>query len=282
MINRLDVVFTIDKRFIQHFSVALVSLLENNRHLEIRAFLIHDIITEPELKQLSELATLIKENYDVKLNLILFNDSVFDHYKVSIHNSKTVYYRLLFTSLLPVDVKKILFLDADIIVTGKLDELAAFNFRYIAAVHDVSLDNNKERLNSLGFPVKDYFNAGVLLINLETWRYENISPKLISLADEYMDRIAWWDQDILNMYFYDKWDALPQKYNALLLKNKLKETPLIIHYAGSNKPWLYIHDHPYKNLYWKYIKFTPFKNASYTDFTFKEFMRKQYIAVLNR
>ena len=279
--NKLNVAFTIDKKFIQHFSVTLVSLLENNRDLSIKAFLIHDMTNPSELETLNGISNFVKEKYNTDIAIIHFNNSLFDNYRVAPHYSKTVYYRLVITDLVPKEVNTILFLDSDIVVTGSVKELADLNFKYLAAVHDVSLHNNKEKLNELGFPVKEYFNAGVLMIDVKTWREEGISSKLIELADEYMNKISWWDQDILNMYFYDKWHVLPKKYNALLLEKKLPEMPVIIHYGGPHKPWLYVQDHPYKSQYWKYIKLTPFKDATYPDYSPKEFLRKQYIKVLD-
>lgn len=277
----LNVVFTIDKKFIQHFAVTLISLLENNRDLTVRAFLIHDISDQEDLRILDGLSEMVAERYGAAVETIFFNNALFDNYKVAPNYSKTVYYRLMITDLMPADVDKVLFLDSDIVVTGSLKELARLEFKYLAAVHDVSLDNNKERLNELGFPVKEYFNAGVLLIDVKSWREENIAAKLIELADEYINRIAWQDQDILNMFFYDKWHVLSRKYNALLVMEKLPEMPVIIHYGGTHKPWLYAHDHPYKSQYWKYIKFTPFKDAKYPDYCFKEFIRKFYIRFLD-
>lgn len=279
--EELNVAFTIDKKFIQHFAVTLVSLLENNRDLKIKAFVIHDMSDEEDINKLNEIATFVKKVYNTEIECIFFNNALFDSYRVAPHYSKTVYYRLVITDLVPISVNKILFLDSDIVVAGSVKELVKLKFKYLAAVHDVSLHNNKEKLNELGFPVKEYFNAGVLMIDVQTWRDENISNELIKLANEYMDKISWWDQDILNMFFYDKWFVLQRKYNALLLDAKLPEMPVIIHYGGPHKPWLYVQDHPYKDLYWKYIKLTPFADAKFPDYSFREFLRKGYIKVLN-
>lgn len=278
--KKLNVVFTIDDRFIQHMSVTIASLLENNKDLVVKIFIIHDIKDDSALKVVGD---YFSNRYRTDVKIIYFENALLDSFKVSLHYSKTVYYRLLITEILPKDIDEVLFLDSDIVVTGSLEELAKFKFdeQYLLAVHDVSLDNNMERLQNLGFPLKKYFNAGVLYLNLKKWRDEDIASKLLTLAEEYMDRIAWWDQDILNMYLYDKWQPIDRKYNALLLKKRLKELPLIIHYGGPEKPWLYVQDHPYKSLYWKYIKFTPFKNATYPDYNFKEFLRKRYITLLN-
>ena len=277
----LNVVFTIDERFVQHLTVTLVSLLENNKDISVEAYIIHDI---EDLLVLNKISSFFKEKYDLDLKLIKLDNSVFDNYRISLHYSKAVYFRLLITEILPKTVNKALFLDADVIVAGSLKELAEFEFsdtEYLLAVDDVETKTHVPRLNAMGFPLTGYFNAGVLLINVKAWRDNGLSGKFIALADKYMDQLDWWDQDILNMYFYDTWQPMDAKFNALHLRKKLPVTPVVIHYAGTSKPWLYVHQHPYKQLYWDYIKLTPFKDYAYPDFSFKEWLRKYYIAVLN-
>lgn len=277
----LNIVFTIDERFVQHFTVTLVSVLENNKDVRIDVYVIHDIENADILNSVS---TFFKERYKLLLNLIKVDNSVFDSYRISLHYSKAVYFRLLITEILPQTVDKALFLDADVIVTSSLKELAEFKFdddQYLLAVDDVEVVTHVKRLNEMGFPITRYFNAGVLLINVKAWRLNQVSDKLIEMAKKYMDKLAWWDQDILNMYFYNDWLPMDHKFNALHLRKKLAVAPAIIHYAGTAKPWLYVHDHPYKSLYWDYISLTPFKDFKYPDRNLKEIVRKLYIKLLD-
>ena len=279
--ENLNVVFTIDEKFIQHFAVTLVSLLENNSDINIRVFVVHDIENQQSLIELSE---FIKQKYSIALDLLKVDNSLFDNYRVSHHYSKAVYFRLLITKILPPEIDQALFLDADIVVAGSLKELAQHRFKeneYILAVSDVEVSSHIKRLNEIGFPITRYFNAGVLLINVKAWRDNNFSDKFIALADKYMEKLSWWDQDILNMYFYNDWQEMDWRFNALHLRAKLPVPPAVIHYAGLSKPWLYVHQHPYKSLYWDYIKLTPFKGATYPDYSLKELIRKYYIKLLN-
>lgn len=277
----LNVIFTIDEKFIQHFTVTLVSLLENNKDIGLRLFVIHDI---ENISLLKDVESFVQERYNISFQLIYVDNAIFDNYRVSLHYSKAVYYRLIITELVPAEIETALFLDSDTIVTGSLRELAEYRFsdqEYLLAVDDTEVSTHVARLNELGFPIKRYFNAGVLLINMKAWRSDNVSATFIDLADKYMERLSWWDQDILNMYFYNVWKDMDPKFNAIHLRRKLPRLPVIVHYAGTSKPWLYVHSHPYKSLYWKYIKLTPFKDAKYPDFNVKEFVRKYYIEVLN-
>ena len=91
-----------------------------------------------------------------------------------------------------------------------------------------------------------------------------------------MDKLVYWDQDVLNMYFVNRWREMDRKYNALHLIWKRKETPVIVHYAGSSKPWNYLDRHPYKSYYFKYLELTPYRDKKYTDFNIKKAPYKYY------
>jgi lipopolysaccharide biosynthesis glycosyltransferase len=184
----------------------------------------------------------------------------------------------MLTELIPQSVEKLLFLDADTVITGSLHEMADYQFRnlMILGVADHGFEGHIERLNKMGIPVTKYFNAGVLLINLKGWRQKDAAHDLMQLADQYMDKLAWWDQDLLNMYFFDSWDYMDSKYNSVGEVLPHVDVPTVIHYSGPFKPWLYLHNPPYKKLYWDYLKMTPFGNAGYPDLTLKNILIKKY------
>jgi lipopolysaccharide biosynthesis glycosyltransferase len=279
--DRLNIVFTIDSRFVQHFTATVVSLLENNKDLDVNIIVLHDIEDQAELNRV---ITFVKNKYNVYLHCIYVENALFESYRISLNYSKAVYYRLIITELIPNDIEVVLFLDADTIVNGSLAELAKYEFadeEYLLAVKNISNEDNVKRMNDIGFPIITYFNAGVLLINVKAWRKGKVSAQLIDLANKYMDKIDWWDQDILNIFFSENWKTMDPRYNTLLYADTLPENPVILHYAGREKPWLYVYDPPYKKLYWKYLRLTPYKNATYPDYSFKEFMRKMYIRVMD-
>ncbi|MGY4384239.1 lipopolysaccharide biosynthesis glycosyltransferase [Pedobacter sp. UYP24] len=272
----LNLVFTIDENFVRHFSVALVSVLENNKDLDLNIFVIHDI---ENLNKLTEVIDFFKAKYDFKVRLLSLDNSVLANFKVSLHLSKAVYFRLFLPEILPKDLDKILFLDSDLVVTNTLRELAEFKFtdQALLAQNDIELDININRLNEMGFPVRSYFNAGVMLINLKYWREGEYSKKLLDIADMYMDKLSWWDQDILNICFYDSWEYFDKTYNALHLRKKLDKLPIIVHYAGPSKPWQYMNSNPYRSQYWKYQRLTPYKDTPLEGHTLKNIWEKNYV-----
>lgn len=262
----MHVFFTIDENYLQHFAVAVTSLLENNRHMALSIYIIHDI-SDP--KALQKLLEFIQTKYKVSIQLIAIDGALFDQYKITGHISRATYFRLLLADILPSNLSSGLFLDADLVVTGSLSELEQQlkgDF-YLKAVSDTESDQDIPRINQMGIPIKRYFNAGVMLINLKAWRASGVTEGLLDIASQYNHQLKWWDQDVLNIFFHDKFEDLDQKFNGMHLKKKVQPLPLIIHFTSPSKPWHFLNLHPYKNQYWKYLKLTPFKKQSYTDIT---------------
>ncbi|MEO5893941.1 MAG: glycosyltransferase family 8 protein [Ferruginibacter sp.] len=274
----LNVILTLDKNFIIHFTVALTSLLENNKDLDASVYVIHDL---EDTSPIPNVVRYFKEKYNVDLNLITVDNQIFENFHISPHLSRAAYFRLLFADILPVNVDTCLYIDGDIIVTTSLKDLIGADFfagenkeEYgLLCVNDKNEQDGIQRLAKLGFDLKRYFNSGVLLINLKKWRADNVSEKLIKIGQDFKEHLIWQDQDVLNIYFRNNTGKLDDTYNKFV-DHKLSEIPKIIHYSGSSKPWHYFNMHPYKYLYWKYLKLTPFKNTVFEEVTPKKAIKK--------
>lgn len=273
MKKTLNIIFTIDKAYIQHFTVALISICENNPDLDLNIFVIHDL---DDLKLINEIQTFFRNKYNVLISLLSLESSLFDNYTLTHHISKATYFRLMIAEIMPKNIKKALFLDSDLLVLGSLKELVEFDLEenYLSAVQDLVDVESIHRMNNLGISAKRYFNAGVMLINLEKWQTDKVSVGLIATAKEYMDRLLWWDQDVLNIFFHARWKLMPPTFNEKHLTKRLKEKPIVVHFAGTSKPWLYLNNHPYKKEYWQYLKLSPFKDYRYSDFSLKNFIKR--------
>ena len=190
------------------------------------------------------------------------------------HVTVASYYRLFLTQLLPQEIRKVIYLDGDIIVRGSVSDLWNLDISNVALAAVKDMD---ERMNLLrvDYPVKyGYFNAGVLLINLSYWREHHLLEKFISFMVNHSDKIIYHDQDVLNFTLFDQKVWLPMKYNAQngfffkkkyqLFDSKGYETgldeasnnPAIVHFT-LGKPWLKFTSNPYRKDFWRYIKQTP-------------------------
>ena len=86
---------------------------------------------------------------------------------------------------------------------------------------------------NLGAP---YFNSGVLVINLEQWRRENLDEKCIAFCREHSQ----YDQTALNVIFYRSFFVFPHEFNYPLYagsKGPANVEDKILHFVGSPKPF---------------------------------------------
>jgi lipopolysaccharide biosynthesis glycosyltransferase len=282
---KYNIVFATDEGYIQHLAVAIKSLLANNKNLDLDIYIINGGIDKFKYQKLAEMTT----EYNCKLINIEIDESLFKRLVVTYYYTKANYYRLLIAQVINVD--KALYLDADIVVNDSIKELYATNISdcYLAAVQEPSFNRHEAlQMNTTA----DYFNSGVLLMNLVHWRKNNLQKRVISFISENPNAIKFVDQCGLNAIVNGQWKKLPLKFNQLAAiynksdkdyfincysQSELYEAihkPTIIHYTGFLKPWHLNSDHPFKNLYWDYLKVTPFKRFLPNDFTLINFSKR--------
>lgn len=282
----INVALGFDEKFAQHAYVTIYSALKNTK-MPINFFLMCSNLKDSTKNKLETLISLNNSSLhwvDIKGKF----DKIFTGYL-----SEATYYRIVIPDV--CDVDKILYLDSDILVTGDLSEL--FNIDLgdfpLGAVHDfgiehlaqknVRLDLGGARMSPAKYfyeyrnwtenQIAQYFNAGVLLMNLAKLREIDFCTKAIDALGK--EKYAFMDQDCLNSFFLDNYLKLPISCNFMIIENwndagKLLENeefnefkdgqklPLIIHYVS--KPWhLKISSLFYAKLYYSYKFKTPWK-----------------------
>jgi lipopolysaccharide biosynthesis glycosyltransferase len=179
--------------------------------------------------------------------------------------------------LLPTHFSKAIYLDSDLIVQGNIEELWNIDLgdNYLLAVQDlgapyVSSPRGLTNYRQLGIPPEyKYFNAGVLVLNLEKWRADEMSEKILEYVVNNKQHIRWHDQDALNAMLAGKWGELDPRWNQIpyLFKyssweaspftenvfNDLTHNPFIVHFATRDKPWHESCNHPQKDLFFQYL-----------------------------
>jgi lipopolysaccharide biosynthesis glycosyltransferase len=209
----------------------------------------------------SKLERIVK-GYNGKVTFLKIDKKIFENFRMNKKlNYITIetYYRIMIPDLLSNDISKALYLDSDIIVESDIDELWNTDITnyYLAAVDEIQFHRKRSRkLKDLSLPRdSNYFNAGVLLLNLEKWRENEVPKQLIKYIDVNPKKLKFFDQDALNVVLHDKWLPLDPKWNYLVLYCHLKnplEIPAIIHFAGTEKPWNA--EIPFKENYLKYLR----------------------------
>ncbi|MEF7616689.1 glycosyltransferase family 8 protein [Aquincola sp. MAHUQ-54] len=170
--------------------------------------------------------------------------------------SPLIYARLLIPDLLPADVGRALYLDADMVVLEDLASLwdTDLGGRSVGAVRDrighVGAPGGLVNHAALGIPADaPYFNSGLLLMDLARWRALGIGRRVVEYLETHRDLIQMGDQDGLNALLHHDWHELPFRWNWQTLPRMHRQGPptcwspasahqSIVHFSSSEKPWL--------------------------------------------
>jgi lipopolysaccharide biosynthesis glycosyltransferase len=230
-LETIQIVTATNNEYAPHLAVMLFSLLENKK--SPNPLLIY--VMETDLSQANkQKLKAITARKRVKLKFIEMEKRDAP-YLVFGHVSKESYYRIHIPDILP-NLKKVLYLDCDMIVHDDITRLweTEVDGHFLAAVEDPA---GPYRYEDLAVPEHHYFNAGVLLLNLEKWREDGISDQVMNFLSDHPDKIWWWDQDALNAILHAKWLRLDMKWNYQPFSWIPLEYPSIIHYTSQIKPW---------------------------------------------
>jgi lipopolysaccharide biosynthesis glycosyltransferase len=178
--------------------------------------------------------------------------------------SHAAYLRLLIPQLLPA-VDRVIYLDSDLIVERDLSELweAGFDDHAALAVPDYlypcvsSVDWAGDTYTTCGVaPGAPYCNTGVLVMNLERWRQNDIGERALEYIRRFPQFIRWAEQDGINAVLGGEWGLLDDRWNVMTsgvncygrlstlstlerrtAQEQLLRDPFILHFSGPIKPW---------------------------------------------
>lgn len=252
--GRINVCISTDENYSRYAAVVIASILANAKDDDDLNFYILDggISGESQTKILQ-----LKTIKDCNINFVKIDDKLFEDYKnVKTHAylSLPAYYRLKAASLLP-EVERLIYLDCDVVVNSSLDELfnADLGGLPVGGVLDIKLQMRSRN--------PGYVNSGVLVMDLENIRKNNIEQVLLDWTRENFDIIKAGDQQIINAALRGKIKLLPSTWNVqtsnFTNRSSYEIHPNIIHYVGRQKPWKYGNWNYFKWYYRKYEAMTP-------------------------
>lgn len=182
--------------------------------------------------------------------------------------SQATYLRLFAPAVIPE--AKVIYLDSDLLIQHDLEDLWKLDLAAYAAaaVPEHSTATLGRALSHIDkryplAPAEPYYNAGMLLINLDKWRAENVATAVFAVIQEYREVIRYLDQDGLNVVLPGSWLRLEAKWNFQVNSTILRTEPLpledvfILHYSTRFKPWLKLAlglERPYYNRYLEVLK----------------------------
>lgn len=283
---KMDIVYASDERFAQILCTSLISLLESNREEDITVHILDDSITEGSKNLLQAVA----DRYNTHLNFIpLPNLDELAGQKIdSTRWAKTTFGRLFLPIIAP-NLERIIYIDCDTLVLGNLSYLMQMKLperSSCAAVVECMGDLHKA---NVGLSLEDpYFNAGVMLIDLNKWRKENVVQRFSQCIQRRKGCVPYVDQGVINEVLRGEIAVLPPKYNVMTVcydfdyiemqryrKTRYPYTkadymyakmhPVIVHFTTSflsRRPWINAtQTHPFAEKWSEYKALTPWKDT---------------------
>ena len=260
--QKIPICFATDDNYVPFLTVAIASLLANSSKENFyKIYVLTSHLTEENMNSILKMAT---ENSSIKfVQLSKELDKVQDMFHLRDYYSKETYYRIFIPNLFP-QYEKVLYLDCDITVLADVSELynTQIHGYYVGAVQEEVMQtfevfgNYVEKAD--GINRKNYFNAGILLINCRRWRNKLIAERFVDLLNRYKFRVVQ-DEDYLNVLCKDNIKWLPLGWNKTSYKNEAFDDKdlKITHWKINWRPWKY-KDVLYEEYFWKYAKMTDF------------------------
>lgn len=249
--DRIQLLCALDANYLPQLRVLLTSIRLNNPGETFGLYLMHSGLPECELEGLERWCG----EAGWEFHSVPVDAALFDGAPVTAQYPREMYYRLLAGQMLPESLSRVLYLDPDILVINPLRELWETDMQgnmFAAAAHTgkTELANNVNRIR-LGTD-HDYYNSGVLLIDLERCRSEVTPDELFAFVREHRRELVMPDQDLLNAVYGDSilplddalWNYDARNFNNYMLRSTggqdmswVMENTAILHFCGKAKPW---------------------------------------------
>ena len=279
----VPIVLSANDRFAPYLDVMVRSIIANSSlEREYDIIILYNDISEKN-RNLISMAAREKRNISIRFIRVC---EYFDEEKLFVnqHLSVETYYRLIIPEIMP-NYHKILYLDCDMVADQDVAELYDMDLQgaVIGAAKDIdvagqlNLNQNDWKkyateILKLDSPY-DYFQAGVLVLDLDGLRKLKTPEEMIQMASTYSYRCH--DQDVLNIVCKNKVTYLLQQWNTLMNWQEIgrsrmdilkmaprqlyeeyvaaRKCPYLIHFAGYQKPWD-VMDCDFAEYFWKYAK----------------------------
>ncbi|MEL0613804.1 glycosyltransferase family 8 protein [Marinomonas arenicola] len=262
----INIVLCSDENYASYSATVMVSALENTAEKkEFHFYLLTSNISDMTKNALLETI----KSHGATISIIDVDTSEFSTPKLNLGRFGVgTLIRLYMHRYLPKQVTKVIYLDCDLVILGDLKQLWQQNLHgaTIGAVNDLCAPKYYQ---------KNYFNAGVLLIDLHHWKQNKVGEKALNFLIQTPTKTKYLDQDALNYVIAGKWESLdlswnfqPASYRAKekgysYLRNRQEELnrsikkPNIVHFIGPIKPWHPQSSHPLSELFISFSQMTP-------------------------
>lgn len=308
MANIPHIVYATDDNFAEILGVSLVSLYENSKDVDdIIVYVLDSGISDENIEKLkslpqkygrSDLSFIKATNISKELSMSVNLD----------RGSLSQYARLFVSSVLPAELDRVLYLDCDIIINKSISELWNLDIKgkTIAALKDAFSKQYRKNIDL--DPDDIMFNSGVMLIDLDKWRRENIESKLLEFIRKKNGKIQQGDQGALNAILSKETFCLEPRFNSVTIfydfsyeemmvyrkpvdfypREEIElavREPSIIHYTTSflsKRPWYEGCEHRYVAEWFKYKDISPWSDKPLWTEKKKNGIKGLYVSLCNK
>lgn len=282
----MNILYASDNNYAEIMGISILSLLENNKDTEdIQIYIINDHISDDNCKKIESIFSMYHRALPIWKKVKGINEAL----RMQVYQdrfSQTQFARLFLEEIVEESMERILYLDCDTIICSSLRELwdMPLGDKVGAVLADTfsSLYRGNIRLDKNDL----MFNSGVMLIDMDKWRKQDIENQLRAFIQKRNGMVQQGDQGVLNAVLSRKVCTFSPKYNFvtnysafsyedMMLYRKpvniyskedietAKQNPCIIHYTGSfmvARPWEDgVTEHPFKKVWHDYKEMSPWK-----------------------
>ncbi len=280
----LNLLLCCNRTYAQHLCVALISLLDSNKD---QSFDIVVVSREEFGSDGDRLLASLAGFRNCSIRFALFEVPAGLRLPVRAHYSVDNYSRLWIADFFPAAVRRVLYLDCDLIVLGEVADL--YNVDLNGSLLGAVSIPGSTRCTLLGIPERfGYFNSGVMIIDLEQWRATRAAAEVIDYIVANPDKLIDADQDALNGCFFARRKAVPYVWNVITpfyfdyhplgmdqtIVDEVRQGARIVHFNGASKPWSYMSRHPHRQDYARYLRRSEWRDYVPPDRTISNMLKK--------
>lgn len=265
--SSFHIAFCVDNHYFRSMGATILSIIDNNPGVHFTFHVLAFSVAEEHQARLLQL----EADHPVKTHIHLVSPALFSqfsHFIESTYYSPAIFTRLAIPDVLKEYTDKVLYLDADILCVGKIDEFMALPMdEPIAYVVTDAKVTTERRAAALKLSQVNYFNSGVLYMNINQWLAHKITEKAMEALLKGGDDLRFPDQDALNIALDGRATYISRRWNYLygLIGDLEKDhramrdvgDAVFIHFAGAVKPWANWCLHDSRAIFAKYLGMSP-------------------------
>ena len=267
----MNLLLTLDENYLLPCKVMLDSFFASNPNERgVTVYLLHSAIPAENLEELSGFCSI----FGAELKPITVDMALFENAPTSKRYPKEMYYRLLSPLILPQEVERVLYLDPDMLIINPLRPLWELNLygKTFAAASHTGLTEMANEINQVRLDTEhEYFNSGVMLIDLNAARKLVTAEDIFGCVSKYEKELILPDQDVFNILYGSQtmpiddvvWNYDVHNYSKYLIRsngkhdlNWVMQNTAVLHFCGKNKPRHEEYKNPFGMLYLHYMNLT--------------------------